>query len=472
MRYKYAALFMAFALVLTACGGIEPGKNTEKQGQEDVENVENEENLGTVIGGVRIVEAGVVTGKCGFVSGDFLTRTEGEQVQLLDLNGIAKTDKLYDEFESIVGDGICIVSMDSDDVPKLGVVNAYTGQEMVPCEAAEIEKLSDRYLLIKFRTGEATKDDYYGFYDNDNPNDVYGFTYFNGYGKVLDLQEGRLVPGLELTENVYAAGNMLYVDRSYKETEVFGPDGKSVGTYEYLYAYPKSGIGMQVTESGIAVYDASFQKVGQLTGEFNKYDTVDGVDDMLIKNESAADVRIRRLVGLNGDAVSERYDFIGTVSQYGFSAVKEDGGLWGYVALDGSIIAPFEYDTVHYVKPGYILALNMNETKGIQEGDVYSLEGKKLNTEPVRGDFNQCAFYTDSGIFAPETGITIPASNKQYLGCGLIKVTETAYESTIYSAITGEVVFEGVEACVCTGNNLYIWDGEEQVYIRYILEWA
>ena len=36
----------------------------------------------------------------------------------------------------------------------------------------------------------------------------------------------------------------------------------------------------------------------------------------------------------------------------------------------------------------------------------------------------------------------------------------------------GEVVFEEVESCVCIGENLYIWDSENEVYNRYILSWA
>lgn len=478
-KIKIIALLIALAMLLTACAGQDEEKSVEAQGQETqgqgtqgqgtVDGGEAEQERGTVIGGVRIIEAGQVTGKCGFVSGGFLTRTQGEQQYILDLNGEAKLDKPYDDLYAIVGNGVCVVRMDSEDVPQFGVVNAYTGQELVPCEAAEIEKLSDRYLRIYYWTGEGTQEDHFNsYYDTETYEEVY----YKGYSKIFDLEKGQFVPGLE---NATPAGDMLYVSVDYKTKEVFDADGKSVGTYEYLYAFPNSELGMQWTEEGIIVYDGSFKEVGRLKGDINDYDTINGVDNMLMTSVVVKGVHMDQLVDLNGEAISEPMEFIlpDYSAQYCCRGTLTDDGPWGAMDHEGNVLVPFEYDVVRYVKPGYFLAFKNDETGNIQEGDLYSLTGEKLNTESVTGDFNECAFYTDSGIFAPETGEVIPVPYyKEYLGCGLIEVSVDTYESTIYSTLTGEVVFEGVKGCVCTGNNLYIWDSEEEVYTRYILEWA
>ena len=136
--------------------------------------------------------------------------------------------------------------------------------------------------------------------------------------------------------------------------------------------------------------------------------------------------------------------------------------------MDGTELVPFEYESVSYVEPGYLLAKSDTDMY-----DIYSMTGEKLSTEPVQsGGSSQCVFYTDSGIFAPDTGKIVELTRKTYLGYGLIEDTKDAYTSTIYCARTGEIVFEDVEACVCIGENLYIWDGENEAYNRYILSWA
>lgn len=230
-----------------------------------------------------------------------------------------------------------------------------------------------------------------------------------------------------------------------------------------MYAYPNSGISLQAGSNGVTVYDGSFQKAGYVTGNINSFDTIDGVDDMLIESVPG---RGSRLVDLDGEEISDFYYWIGSVSEYGFHAGKEYGGPSGYVGMDGTELVPFSYDAVYFVEPGYLLAKKENNY------NVYSLAGKKLNTEPVGGDLNECRFYTENGFFAPDTGKTVELTRKQYLGYGLIEDTQDAYTSTIYCARTGEIVFEDVEACICIGENIYIWDGENEVYNRYILSWA
>lgn len=459
-KCRFLALFLALVLLFTACSGQEEeqtsrGEPTVQNGQEVTDP---EQESGTVIGGVKITEAGVVTGKCSFINGDILYRTENDKVQLLDLNGKETAEKLYDKVERLVGDGVVIVSMESEDTPKWGLVNSYTGKELVPCEAVDIQKLNDRYLLVNYYTGAASEDDYYSFYSDGE------IVKYNGYGKVLDRKQEQFVPGLEVTSDVTAAGDVLYVDRDISEVEVFDAEGKSLGTYEYLYAYPESGIGIQVESTGFTVYDGSFQKAGDVTGSINSFDTIKGVNDMLIEHASG---RGHRLVDLNGKELSDFYYYIGSVSEYGFAAMETEDGTDGYVAFDGTVLVPFDYEVIYCVQPGYLLA-----QKDGGSYDVYSVEGEKLNTEPVGGNLNECRFYTEKGLFAPDTGKTIELANKQYLGYGLVKDTKDAYKSTIYCARTGEIVFEEVEACVCIGENLYIWDGENEVYNRYILSWA
>lgn len=456
MRRMYL-LFIVLAVLLAACGNGEENvkKHTEKSDIQGSQNeAEPEKEAGTVIGGVRITGAGVVTGKCSFINGDVLYRRSNDKVQLLDLNGKETADKLYDKVERLVGDGIVIVSMESEDTPKWGVVNSYTGKELVPCEAVDIQKLNDRYLLVNYYTGAASDDDYYSFYSDG------GIIEYNGYGKVLDLKQERFVPGLEVTDEVVAAGDMLYVDREISEVEVFDAEGKSLGTYEYLYAYPDSGISLQAGSTGFTVYDGSFQKVCYINGSINEFKPIDGVDNLLIKN-------YKQIVDMEGEAVTDSYYNAFSADQNGFSTRKNEDGKTGYVSLDGTELVPFEYESTGYVEPGYLWAKVDTDMY-----DIYSIQGEKLNTEPVKFSLGQCAFYTENGLFAPDTGKTVELTNKQYLGYGLVKETKDAYTSTIYCARTGEVVFEDVEACVCIGENLYIWDGENEVYNRYILSWA
>ena len=318
--------------------------------------------------------------------------------------------------------------------------------------------LSDRFILLGYETGIGSEDDRFGFYyiDSETVN-------YKGYGKILDLEKGQVVPGVEITTSKYdvsAAGNMLFVDKEYRTTDVYTAEGKLVGTYESIYAYPESGLAIQYTAEGICVYDADMKLVSTLVqNDFNDdYKPIDGTSEMLLHEYVKDGNYCYCITDLSGKALTAEYARILQVYPEGYLYIFEND-VGSIVDFAGNVIVP---NSAVYREPGYFVAQIQGEGYYI-----YDCTGKKINNTAMADGYSGLVIKNDSGkILILETGkmLAVEGFVGEQIG-SLVLI-----ESTLYDVITGKIVLTDVDACVATGGNLYIWDNEKAVYTRYIAE--
>ena len=414
-------------------------------------------------GAMVLTKAATISNNISFYSGGIIVQyknvDDARKIQILNQNGVAFQDTLYDGIKGIVSEGVCIVyHTDENAVEHLGVIDSLKEKEILPCEAIDIRKLSDRYMLVCYMTGEATEEEYFGvFYNN-------GSVYYNGYGKVLDLVLGRIVPNVEITTSYIdaaAAGNVIVVDGAYPLQHVYNADGILVGSYEYVNAYPDSGIAIQSTGKGINVYDQDMNLVSTLNGaRYYDYRPVAGSSDMLLHEISTENGYKYCVTDLQGNAITGEYDRILEINPEGYLYISENGKM-KVVDFAGKVLIE-NYAQVYDVAPGYFIANITGEGYS-----VYDQQGKKLNSEPLASRQSGLIVLSSNGrVFVLETGNEIAADGYASAQCGSIVHIGDA----LYDVITGKVVMEHIDDCVSTGSSLYVWDGETKTFTRYIAE--
>lgn len=470
-------LLLAMMLGLCACGNNDSEGNTptkdvatqensgdEYQGNNDTSEDRASENT-IDAGAMTLTEMGTVPNGVNFVSNGILTKSDGTKVQILNQNGNSFNDKWYDAVEYIIRDGICVVGIAGTNQTLLGVVDAVAEKELAPCEAVTVSPLSDRFVMLAYATGTGTADDHV-FAIGSTDGESY---YYKGYGKILDLQKGEFIPNLELTtrkelQDTSAVGNVIFVEKDSLITDVYGADGTFMGTYEYIYAYPQSGIALQFAENSVCVYDENMNLVSTLPkrdyGE--TYDAVEGSSELLIhRGKKDNGEEWYSVIDLTGKALTAEYKWITSVYYNGFMHVTKDGVSCIVDFAGNTIISDFM--TASYVEPGYFM-INQNN-----EYYVYDLTGKKLNDVALSEARFGTTLKDDSGkLFIFETGETLAVEGRiEKLTGSLVLIG-----SNVYDVITGKIVLSDVDACLATGGNLYVWDNDKETYTRYIAEYA
>ena len=454
-----AILLLVMMLAICACG--KSGATDKGDGNTTVNNGDQESGATIDTGAMILTKIGTVPGDVNFSSGGIITKSEGEKIQVLNQDGASFNDKWYDEVESIISTGICVVSAaDTSGKVLLGVVDSLNEKELLPCEAVEVVKLSDRFVLLGYETGLGTSDDRFGTYYTGS-----GAVYYKGYGKVLDLQKGQIVSGVEINTSMYdvsAAGNMIYVDRDYRTTDVYSADGNLMGTYDYIYAYPESELALQSVEEGVCVYDKDMKLVSTLTVTdfYEGYDAVDGSSRMLIHEYVKDGSRYRCVTDLNGKAITPEYAKILEVYPEGYLHVIEDD-VSKIVDFSGKVMIS-GFDSVRYAEPGYFVVRVQEEGYF-----VYDSTGKKINETAMADGYSGLVIEDSAGkVLIFETGEILAADGYAREQTGSLVLID----STLYDVISGKTVLTEVDSCVATGGNLYVWDNETETYTRYAAE--
>ncbi|MBQ2893873.1 MAG: hypothetical protein IJE24_07030 [Oscillospiraceae bacterium] len=424
-----------------------------------------EQDNGTEVKGMTLIERGTAPTSVNFISGGLLVQHEdrdnNKKLQVLDQNGVAFNDIWYDNVEASISNGICIVNNEDASGKKLlGVVDSLNEKELLPCEAVEIAKLSDRFLLLGYETGMGTEDDFFGFYFTDA-----GMIYYTGYGKILDLEKGQIVPNLQITTSKYdvsAAGNMILVEGEYPSSNVYTADGSLLGSYDYVYAYPDSRLILQSVKEGVCVYDQDMKQISTLeTADYNEtFKPIDGTSAMLLHEYVRDGVHYEAVTDINGKAISQEYTSISTVYPEGYVYYFENEKR--YIAdFDGNIIAS-DFYSARYCEPGYLTV----HKQQYDEIYVYDSTGKLL-TETAMTSSNGLVLRDSSG------NILILGTGKMLTPDGYVQIQTGSLVligNTLYDVITGKAVFTELTGCVATGNSLYIRYGDSDSYIRYIVE--
>lgn len=479
MKIKLLALILALMLVLTACGASSDSdekteKETETQTQEDApvsEEVQIPDAPKQTIGAVTLTEVGKVSPDAfnGYNT-VCLTNYADDYVTIPDLNGQTLSDYQYKCIDSIIGNGLVVVqSKDSGSIPMLGVYNAYTGEQVIPCESAAILMLNDRYLMTCYHTGPA--EDYTdGFYFYIDPVS-HDTVYFTGYGKIFDLQTGAFVPGLELSSSyldITAIGDCILIENDEGADDVFNASGTCIGTYKYMNAFPDSDLGLQDLGNGVNVFDGTMTQVSQLEGSVYDYNTIKDCSDKLIKTNIVDGSVLYNIIDLQGNTLSAHFPSIVSVydEQYILSYTKSgDDYLYGMYNFKGNAIVPAEYKSVTYFEPGYFSARN---DAGYF---IYDLEGNKINNTPMDGMLQQILFYAgasyDQVLVLSNGNLMDAESYPSVLTLSLAKI-----DNTIYDVISGSSLFENVDEAFACGDSIYVMLEDEEEYTRYIVAYA
>lgn len=456
---KIFAVVLLLAMMVSICacgnngtaGNVPTGNNDNNEGQKPGDVID--------AGAMTLTEMGTVPDGVNFTSGGIITKSEGEKVQVLNQNGASFNDKWYDDVDSIISNGICVVSnVDASGKELLGIVDSIREKELVPCEAVEVVMLSDRFILLGYETGAGTDDDRFGFYyiNSESVN-------YKGYGKIIDLEKGQIISGVEIKTSQYdvsAAGNMIFADKDHRTTDVYTAEGKLVGTYESIYAYPESDLAIQYTAEGICVYDADMKLVSTLVqNDYNDdYEPIDGTSEMLLHEYVKDGSYCYCVTDLSGKALTAEYARILQVYPEGFLSISEDDAI-SIVDFAGNVIVP---SSASYREPGYFVAQVQGEGYYI-----YDRSGKKINDAAMADGYSGLIVKNDSGkILVLETGEMLAAEGFAREQTGSLVLIE----STLYDVITGKAVLTDVDACVATGGNLYVWDNEKETYTRYTAE--
>lgn len=426
-------------------------------------------------GAVQLTNMGLVNGEPDFIQSGMLVDHTNNEIMLLDLNGNPACVNNYDNVEQVLDNGKCIVShKDAFGIYLYGIADTASGQELVECDAVEYQVLSSRYVLLSYIDELTTDRDYYGsFYRG-----TY-LLYYHGYGRIYDLQLGRFVPDYEMTGKkrfVTALGELIIQEtEEFSVKSVFDSNGQHLGEYVNLYIHPKSGIALQTLSKGVQVYNSKMEPVITLSGSIYEYDTVPGSSEMLVKTVTEEEQTYSFLMDLSGKRLSQncsaiRAVFDGQYILHCITATPEEGEknaepkiLYGVVDFRGNTLIEPKYNAITYQKPGYFVA---SDDQGCT---VYSTDGKALNTEPLLHHPGSPLLYVGAHemVFILQTGqFYTPKSYPEYLCLSLIFDSDQ-----IIDVVTGQVVMEDVDDCMCVGNNLYVWSKQNECYTRYLAQY-
>ena len=137
-----------------------------------------------------------------------------------------------DDAEDI--NGYYVVAKDGN-YPNVQGVITDKGEEILPCEAAIIKALSDKYLSVTYATEETkSKNDalfyvYTGFASFGGPEK--GDTLYKGYMQIYDLENKRFVPNVKITKNTEKAeicGESIYWKKDDGTSSIYNADGQEI----------------------------------------------------------------------------------------------------------------------------------------------------------------------------------------------------------------------------------------------------
>ena len=265
------------------------------------------------------------------------------------------------------------------------------GEVFIPCSAAIIEPLSDRFFTVFYAEKEVTDKEEALFYFSEShvsiggPKD--GDTMYAGYGTVYDFETKNFISDVKVTESgvsfVALAPDCIGLENAGSTVDaVYEASGKQVGGFpegtlrrmgSYLYVEQDDqtdvydGTGKKLFSTGLdvdEVYDGKY---------FASYD-----DDACL------------LYDANGNTVTDvRFD--GTPGYDGrfFWERKAGEDAYGVIDTTGAVVIDFDADYIEENRiPGFLVAAYDNDTyalidvngtvySGLAESGIYSVSVKE-----------------------------------------------------------------------------------------------
>lgn len=360
---------------------------------------------------VELQEVGRVSGKNNYrVTYDSLIRNEGDHVAFCDFSGNPVDDRGLMNMEYL-GWGLYSVTVQIDgEVNSTGLVNAESGEVLIPFDAAIIEfprshtyAERPRYVLVLTGTEQTENQNEALFFATDRQFAIMaqdGDVFYKGTLKIFDLETKQYVNGLEYpqgTDSDFAqVGDNILVDLGDKAV-IYSPDGKEVytekGSLYYNYKYMTDRI-----DSTNVILDANGSEVSKTDAILNVLD-YNSEYFQQYKDSKYTVINAAGTPVLNGE-----WTYIYGENQGRFR-VKNDGDTnYSLVAPDNSVIASgpnmFEGDPLGY------LAFGENKNYTVVTPGNRVIEGIQSDSESLvyTKDDNASYLILNTGEFAAADG--------------------------------------------------------------------
>ena len=251
---KKMKVIVALCITVSILGGCKSEPVTEKETQTTTVS-ENKSTDKQVTEGSDVTISSTSTASFGGYELNPVATVKDPERSLQVENGMtAKTEKGY-EFYNYLGkpteevyvnidnlkiddeediNGYYVVAKDGN-YPNVQGVITDKGEEILPCEAAIIKALSDKYLSVTYATEETkSKNDalfyvYTGFASFGGPEK--GDTLYKGYMQIYDLENKRFVPNVKITKNTEKAeicGESIYWKKDDGTSSIYNADGQEI----------------------------------------------------------------------------------------------------------------------------------------------------------------------------------------------------------------------------------------------------
>ena len=358
-----------------------------------------------------------------------------------------------------ISDGLYTVAGYEENVNVWGLIND-NDETLIPCEAAKVESLSDRYVKVLYATKQTKKEEDCFIYTTDsyfslNPDE--DSVMYKGYCKVYDVETKSFVDGIKITSSAVtnslkACGDNIYLKDEKNIHYFINNSGKTV----YQTTDSITILGDTFSQYSSNVYKVCDQDGKQLftcvkhpmdirNSGYYYYSNEEG--QLVIVNNSGNQV-------LTGDyeIAYEYHDGIFKLSK---------GDYYYLVKEDGTVVAK-EKDSISFIGNGYwdVIIKEDDEYKH----KIYSANGLIVEGVDTVDSVSELCYYQndetyDKSILILSTGKTIDIKSNGIIplttGLAAVQSDETGLYNII-DLVSGQTLqdytYEDVKSC---GNYLY-----------------
>lgn len=421
---------------------------------------------------VELEEVGRVSGKKDYkITYDSLLHIDTDHFTFCDFKGNPVDDRSLMNMEYL-GWGLYSVTVQIDgEVNSTGLVNAESGEVLIPFNAAIIEfprshttTERPRYVLVLTGTEQTENQDEALFFATDRQFAIMaqdGDVFYKGNLKIFDLETKQFVNGLEYpqgTDSDFAqVGDNILVDLGDKAV-IYSPDGKEVytekGSLYYNYKYMTDRI-----ESTNVIMDANGSEVSKTEAILNVLD----YNSEYFQQYNNGKYTVINAAGtpvLNGE-----WDYIYGENQGRFRVKNNGDTAYSLVAPDGSVVASgpnmFEGDPLGY------LAFGENKNYTVVTPGSRVIEGVQADSEHLVYTKDDEASYLvlNTGEFAAAGG------DLDDVAKGVIAIENSDGKKSLVDAFTGAELlgpdYDEIEDL--NDDYFYLEDGDDIVIYKPVI---
>lgn len=300
----------------------------------------------------------------------YMYKKEGDQEKMLDYLGKENAENDFQDIEYFQ-EGIYEVSKAADLFTLSGMVKA-DGTVLIPCEAAVITRLSDRYLKVVYGERETENQEEALFYTHEgifslqpSEEDVL----YAGYMKVYDLEKEKFIESITITSptvRLETCADKLCITDENGNMKIYNSEGEVI--CEDASQFRVSGDFFVRRENSInIVYSSDLERL------FETEFSVSGMTGRACLSYYNRDTGLYGLLNQSGDIIVEaKYSSIDPVGSEAYKVrMADDKEYYGIIEEDGTIVAECEFENIEAGINQYYIGYKENE-----EGEyLYTLIG-------------------------------------------------------------------------------------------------